>query len=177
MKYFSLRKESVEDEIKHEVIFCVDEKNPNKLSIFVETTHPKLFAYYYKSILSEYYDALDRLQVSKEIARNLWRKFKLEGFSKRKRFSRFKYENESLEEEYINSHWNSLSSSERRLIIKKNEYKKEKELEDLIAIYRAEYDYLKKDQETGFEHLEEDRGNTWVDEFMEGTDDEKDFND
>ena len=63
------------------------------------------------------------------------------GFSERKRFSRFKYENQSLEEEYINSNWNSLSSSERRLIIKKNEYKKEKELEDLIATYRAEYDY------------------------------------
>tara|TARA_B100000579_G_C22838088_1_gene859934 strand:- start:129 stop:653 length:525 start_codon:yes stop_codon:yes gene_type:complete len=171
--FFSLRKESVEDKIKHELIFCVDEKLPSKISIFVETTNPELFDYYYKSLLLDYYDTIDRLIVSKEIARDLWSKFKSKGFSKRKRFSRFKYENESLEAQYIDSHWNSLSDEERSIIIKKNEVKDQKYLEELVLAQQ----YLKEDQETGFEHLEENRGDTWVDDFMEGTNNEKDFND
>ena len=37
--------------------------------------------------------------------------------------------------------------------------------------------YGKNDQDTGFEHEIEDRGNTWTDDFMEATDEPKEFDD
>ena len=111
--------------------------------------------------------------VSKKIAREIWKNFKSKGFYQTYRFSRFKYENECLEAEYIDKNWNSLSEEQKKVEIKKDELRHEKEQEML----RDEYWYWKNDQDNGFEHEIEDRGNTWTDDFMEATDEPKEFDD
>ena len=181
MKVFYLRKEIPENETKHEIMFSISIEKSNNVCIAIRSTNHNLFKYKYKSFLDSYFDDLDMLLfpgepdqfVSNKIAREIWKDFKSKGFYQTYRFSRFEYENESLEAEYIAKNWNSLSKEQKKVEIKKDELRHEKEQEMLSDEYWA----WKNDQDTGFEHEIENRGNTWTDDFIEATDEPKEFDD
>ncbi len=181
MKTFYLRKEIPEDETKHVIIFSIPDEKSNNVCIAIRSTDHHLFKYKYRSFFENHFDDLDMLLipgepdqfVSKKIAREIWKNIKSKGFYQTYRFSRFQYENESLEAEYIAKNWDLLSEEQKKVELKKDELRHEKEQEMLIN----EYWHWKNDQDTGFEHENEDRGNTWTDDFMEATDEPKEFDD